>query len=58
MDDILLLMVAAAGQAMGSKLEMYIKDYLPGGHYHQNANAETQSILAELKPHNEIVWMQ
>lgn len=53
-DDILFPMIAAAGKAMGIKLEMYMKDYLPGGRYHENANAETQSILSELKPNNDM----
>ena len=36
---------------MHSKLQQYMKDYLPGGRYH-NPNPSVRSVLSKLQPHN------
>ena len=52
-ESMLLPMVAAAGEAMSYKLQSYMEDYLPGGRYYENANSGTQSVLSEIRPHND-----
>ena len=45
-------MVTAVSSAMHSKLQHYMKDYLPGGRYH-NPDLIAQSVLSNLQPHND-----
>lgn len=50
---LLLPRVAAAASAMVEKLAAYKSDQLPGGIY-WNPNQQTQAVLKELKPNNDI----
>ena len=51
-ESLLFPMVSAVSTAMHSKLQLYMKDYLPGGRYH-NPDSRTQSVLSKLQPHND-----
>ena len=51
-ESLLFPMVSAVSTAMHSKLQLYMKDYLPGGRYH-NPDPRTQSVLSKLQPHND-----
>ena len=46
------LVSAAVSTAMHSKLQQYMKDYLPGGQYH-NPDPSVRSVLSQLQPHND-----
>lgn len=50
---VLLPLVSATSKAMHSKLLQYMKDYLPGGQYH-NPDSPVRSILSKLQPHNDL----
>ena len=48
----LLPLVSAVSKAMHLKLQQYMKDYLPGGQYH-NPDSHVHSVLSKLQPHND-----
>lgn len=51
-ESLLFPLVSAVSTAMHSKLQQYMKDYLPGGRYH-NPDPSVRSVLSELQPHND-----
>ena len=51
-ESLLFPLVSAISTAMHSKLQQYMKDYLPGGQYH-NPNPRVHSVLSKLQPHND-----
>ena len=51
-ESLLLPLVSAVSTAMHSKLQQYMKDYLPGGRYH-NPDPSLHSALSKLQPHND-----
>ena len=52
--SLLFPMIIAASNAMQSKIQTYMKDYLPGGHYY-DPEPTLGSILSKLQPHNDRV---
>ena len=50
--SLLLPIVAAASEAMQSKLQSYMKDHLSGGQYY-DPEPSVCSILKKLQPHND-----
>ena len=51
-ESILFPLVLAVGTAMHSKLESYMKDYLPGGKYY-DPDPDVKAVLSKLQPHND-----
>lgn len=51
-ESLLLPLVSAVSTAMHSKLQQYMKDYLPGGKYH-SPDPSLHAVLSKLQPHND-----
>ena len=51
-ESLLYPLVSAVSTAMHSKLQQYMKDYLPGGQYH-NPDLSVHSVISKLQPHND-----